>query len=373
MKNLKLTAGRIKKAIKNREKIILFADADLDGVVSAILLEESIDIMGGSSIVYISNREKWGYGLSKKAVSLFKKEAPALLISLDCGISNFEGASLAKEVGFSLIIVDHHKVIETLPEAEIILNPHQKYDRTVFKKLANAGIVYYLVKEILGNKFEVKRRRFLELTALATIADMVPKEADNKKILDDGLGYLHAPLNTGLLCAKKVISGSFVDGLVSMLNVTPAEKNVNKAYLLLTEEKNNIAEKIVKELKEKMELKRREMKKEEEKLLQNIEEDRYFLLVGGFFSKNLGGKLASRLMQRYKKSTFLYTIEGKRGLGSVRTIKGEDAIEAMSYCKEYLDSYGGHPEAAGFQVKLKNVEMFRKKLEDYFIKNKKKK
>ncbi len=370
MKNFKKTSQRIKKAVRSKEKIVLFADGDLDGIVSAILLKESVESIGGSTIVCISNREKWGYGLSEKAVSAIKKEAPALLISLDCGVSNFEGALLAKEVGFCLVIIDHHKVIEKLPEAEIILDPHQKNDKSVFKKLANAGIVYYLAKEILKDKFKEKERRFLEITALATIADMVPKEDDNKKILDDGMNYLNSPLNIGLKCAKKIISGNFVEGLVSMLNITPPDKKVNKAYLLLTTEKEDVAKNIVKELKKDMENRRKAIKIEEVKIIQNIKEDKHFLLVGGFFSKDLGGKLASRLMQRYKKSTFIYTIEKNKGLGSVRTVKGDDAIEAMSYCKKYLESYGGHPEAAGFKVKSSDIENFRRKLEEYFNKNK---
>lgn len=368
MKNLKATAIKIKKGIKNKEKIILFADADLDGVTSAIILKESIDMMGGDVTVFISNREKWGYGLSKKAVSIFEKEAPAILISLDCGISNFDGVSLAKKMGFFTIIIDHHKVIEVLPDADLILNPHQKYDRTAFKKLANAGIVYYLTKEILKNKFEEKRRRFLELTTLAIIADMVPREADNKEIMNEGFEYLSNTSNIGLSAIRKVSGDNFIDELVSILNITPPVKKINKAYLLLTTDKADVAEEIAKNLKKEMKAKKEQIKKEEKKLLRNIIVNDHFLLVGGSFKKNLGGKLASRLLQKYKKSIFLYTIEEEVGLGSVRTVKGEDAIDAMSYCKNVLDSYGGHPEAAGFRIKLKKVELFRKKLEDYFKK-----
>lgn len=370
MKNLKKTAQRIKRAIKNKEKIVIFADADLDGVVSAVLLKESVDFLGGDLRVFISDREKWGYGLSKKAVSVIKKEAPAVLISLDCGISNFQGAQLAKELGFFLIIIDHHKVIEELPEADIILDPHQKTDKTTFKKLANAGIVYYLTQELLKDNFPKKERLFLELTALATVADMVPREEDNKKILDKGIKYLASPFNIGLKEAQKEITDDFVEGLVSMLNITPPEKKVNKAYLLLTTEDKKIAKEIVKHLKKEVADKKKRTKKEEQKLLKKIEADDHFVLWGGDFEKMLGGKLTSRVMQRFKKSTFLYTTEKSYGLGSVRTIKGDDAIEIMSYCKKHLHSYGGHPEAAGFQVKLKDVERFREKLKEYYSRKK---
>jgi single-stranded-DNA-specific exonuclease len=141
MKNLKKVAKRIKDAVKNNEKIILFGDADLDGITSVIILEETIKELGGNVIIYTSNRKKWGYGMSKDAVLDIKKESPALLVSLDCGISNFDGAEQAEKEGFEFVVIDHHKIISKMPKASIVLDPHQKGEKYPFKKLANVGIV----------------------------------------------------------------------------------------------------------------------------------------------------------------------------------------------------------------------------------------
>ena len=135
IKNLKRAAGRIKRAIKNKEKIILYGDADLDGAASVIILKESIKNLGGKvARVYFPDREKEGYGLNQKALNLLKKEAPALLILLDCGISNFKEIKLAKKLSLKVIIIDHHEVLEKLPEAEIIIDPKQPGDKYSFKE-----------------------------------------------------------------------------------------------------------------------------------------------------------------------------------------------------------------------------------------------
>ncbi len=367
MKNFKKTAKRIKDAIKKGEKIILFADADLDGVASAIMLERVIISIGGEVKIFVSNREKWDYGLSKKAVTEIKKYSPALLVTLDCGVGNIEGVRKAKENGFAVIIIDHHKVIDSLPSADIVLDPHQKGDRYPFKKLANAGIVYKLSQEILGRRFDNYKKEFLELTTLASVADMVPYEKDNKEIMDEGKRELESPANKALLIIKEG-SGAvdYIEKAVAMLNISEARRNVNDTYLFLTERDEKKLIGLFRRLERKKEERREQFKEEEGKLIKEVREDDFFILWGGFFTENLSGKLAGRLMQNYKKSVFLYVKNGNKRVGSVRTVKDDDAIDIMNYCKDYLDSYGGHKEAAGFVLKEKNVDKFREKLREYY-------
>ena len=180
IKNLKKAAGRILKAIENSERVILYGDGDLDGVSSVIILKETIKTLGGKiSSVYFPDRETEGYGITKKALDFLKKFSPALLIALDCGIGNFKEIKEAKKLGFFVIVIDHHKVLDRLPKADIIVDPKQKGDKYLFKELAAVGITFKLSELLLGEKMtESLRKNFLELVALATIADMMPKVDD---------------------------------------------------------------------------------------------------------------------------------------------------------------------------------------------------
>lgn len=370
MKNLKKVAKRIKDAVKNKEKIVLFCDSDLDGITSVIILEETIKEIGGEAIIYASNREKWGYGVSKTAVLDMKKNAPALLISLDCGISNFEGAEEAKKEKFDFMIIDHHKIISKLPNASLILDPNQKGDKYPFKKLANVGIVYRLSEEILQKDFQKKRRRFLELTTIATIADMVPREEDNKVFLEEGLVLLEKPEITSLKILKKELKKEFIDKTVSLLNVTKSKKDVNVCYNFLKDENETRIKKTIEQLKKENEKRKNKLEREAKKIEKQIREGDIIVFAEGKFPAFLAGSLGSRIIRKYKKPTFIYVKEGDTASGSARMIAGFDSVVAMKSCKNYLESFGGHPEAAGFVVKIKNLDNFKNGLIKYFEKNK---
>ncbi len=367
MKNLIEVSERIKSAIKNNERIVLYADSDLDGVTSALILEEAIGVLGGECLVYISNREKWGYGISRDAVLYMKENAPALLISLDCGISNFDGADAAKEVGFDFVIVDHHKPLEKLPDASLILDPMQEDDTYHFKKLANVGVVYRLTEELLKEEFLDKKEKFLQLAAIATIADMVPKIKDNKEILDEGLKILEEPTIPSLKHLKEKISDNFLEKTVSYLNVTRSEGDVNNAYLFFKEEGEEEIKGLFEKIEEDHEERKMMLQKEEKRILEKIiDNDEEIVFEEGFFPSYLAGSLASRIIRAKKKTVFLYVKEGDLARGSVRVIAGQDAVEAMSYCKECLEAFGGHPEAAGFIVKVEKIDDYKTCLLKYF-------
>ena len=189
IKNLKKAANRILKAVKNKENIILYGDNDLDGATSVIVLKEAITTLGAKiSAVYFPDREHEGYGITKQALKKLKIFSPGLLIVLDCGISNFKEIKLAKKIGFNVIVVDHHKVLGKVPEADIVVDPKQNSDTYPFKEFAATGIVFKLTELLLKNKMSSNlRKSFMELVALATIADMMPQIDENKTFIEEGL------------------------------------------------------------------------------------------------------------------------------------------------------------------------------------------
>ncbi len=361
MKNIEKAA----KAILNEKgRVVLFGDADLDGVCSVIILKKTIESMGGSVSVYISDINRWGHGLTPDAVSFMQDESPALLVSLDCGIASFEGARAAKETGFRLIVVDHHEQLNGLPDAEVIVDPKQKGDGYHFKEMANAGVTFSLAQEMSDISF--MRRELIELVALATVADMVPQKGENKEILDEGLPLLDNPRTPALKLLRRKIESDFVQKTVSLLNITENRGAINDAYLFLSAKTEKEAEKIVQSLFEKRNKRDEEIKKETEEIIDGVNHGDIIVFGGGSFPPDLAGAVASQVISRTKKPVFVFSKGESVSKGSARVPSGFSAVEAMEHCSDCLLSFGGHHPAAGFYLKNENIEKFKKCLTSYF-------
>jgi single-stranded-DNA-specific exonuclease len=197
---------------------------------------------------------------------------------------------------------------------------------------------------------------------------MVPKEEDNKKILDEGLKLLESPQNRSLYILKKKFKKEFLDKTVSLLNVSRAKGKVNKTYLFLKTQKEDVAKKILKEIEKDQKERKKKMEIEQKSLFNKIKEEDVIVFEGGKFPSSLAGSLASKVIRKYKKPVFLYVKEKDGVRGSVRVLAGQDSVEAMNSCKKYLQSFGGHAPAAGFMLEEKNIENFKKCLIEYFKK-----
>ena len=387
IKNLKKTAQRILKAIKNKEKIILYGDADLDGTTSVIILKETIMNLGGAvSAIYFPDREKQGYGMNETALGHLKKFAPALFITLDCGIGNFKESELAKKIGFEVIIIDHHQTIpDKIPRVSIIVDPNQKGDKYPFKQLANVGITFKLALLLLKEKMtDALKNNFLELTAIATIADMMKEEGENKEIIEQGLISLENSGRPGLKAFFEIngiknyqSTRQIAQKIISALNITEpnsfslntGQSNLTDSYLLLTSESIEEAKTLAENLLEKRYQRQKRIKEIveeiEERILKNAKEP---IVFEGDVSWPLilMGACASQIFYRYQKPTFIFKKEEKESRGSVRMPLNLDAVEAMKSCSNLLLTYGGHPLAAGFTIKNENLEKFKTCLIKYF-------
>jgi len=401
IKNLKKAANRIKKAIRNNERIILYGDADLDGVASVIILKETLkNLNGGEIAIYFPDREIEGYGITKDGLNSLTKFAPALLIAFDLGIGNFREVKLARKLGLEVVIIDHHEVLDKLPEAEIIVDPKQKGDRYPFKGLATAGIVFKLSEILLAERMTENftrqnfarqnlgglRKSFLELVALATIADMMPQDNDNKIFIEAGLSSLENSWRPGLKVFSRIVDETAAvspprrcarvnetknyrnnkelsQKIISALNVTDFQKNhLNETYLLLTLSSLEDAEILAKNLIEKSyqrQEKIREITREaEERVLKKIS-DTIVFEGDELWPLTLSGAVASRICRLYKKPTFIFNKQNSESVGAVRTPSEINSVALMKKCKKYLINYGGHPQASGFRIKNENLEKFK--------------
>jgi len=371
IKNLKKAAERILEAIKKKENILLYGDADLDGASSVIILKETINSLGGKvSAVYFPDRELEGYGITQTGLKFLKKHVPALLIAVDCGIGNFKEIKLAKKLGFEVMLIEHHEVLDKLPQAEIIVNPKQKGDNYPFKGLATVGIVFKLSELILGNKIKgVLKSTFLELVALATLADMMPQQSENKLFITEGLSLLKKTFRPGIkvFFETEIFKNSFdfiqkVYKMISILNVRDVKNRFPASYRLLTASAPEEAEKIVKLLLKKGKVRKEKIERIVEKVEKIIKGIPGSIIFEGdaAFDLILVSSAASIICQKYQRPTFLYKKMEKESQGTVRTPKDTDAVELMKKCKKYPLTYGGHPRAAGFRIKNSNLEKFKK-------------
>ncbi|MCX6790590.1 MAG: DHH family phosphoesterase [Candidatus Gribaldobacteria bacterium] len=378
--NLREVADRINLAINQKEKIILFADADLDGVASLLILQEAIYGMGGTvNLACFPNREEEGYGLNLKALGKFKNEAPALLITLDCGISNFEEIKQAKKDGFTVIVVDHHQVLGKVPpEAFLVVDPKQEGDLYPFKNLSNTGIVYHLAKLVMGGSFSnLLNQSFLELATLATIADMMEEQQDNKMIIEKGLSTIIKTQRPGLLAIVEVCNSEnlsvrqVVQKIIGVLNITEFKKGLPENYSLLSmasfEEAGGLAERLNRLSKERYLVIGATVAMAEQIISEDPTSFEKIIFLGkDDWVQVLTGAIASRLCNKYQKPTFVFKISKEIIRGSLRTPRGVDGVTALKQCHKYLEMYGGHQQAAGFSLKTKNLEKFRKCLLDFF-------
>lgn len=378
IKNLKKAANRILKAVKNKEKIILYGDSDMDGISSVIILKETLLNLGGKiEDIYFPDREEDGYGLNEKALNFLQKGLPALLIILDCGIGSFEGVKLAKKMGFEVIIIDHHVVLEKLPEASIIVDPKQKGDSYPFKELAATTLSFKLCQLLLGKKLsENLENNFLELVALATIADMMPETDENKTFIDEGLKSLESTFRPGLKSFFEIDSTKdffstrqIAQKIISTLNISIPKDHLNKSYELLTTSSLSEAKILIVELSEKAEQKRTRIKEiVEEVERRTLKKENEILVLEGdpYWPILLNGPVASKICYSYQKPTFIFKKGEKESQGSLRMPKGLNGVEALMSCKEFLITFGGHPPAAGFRLKNKDLEKFKKCLVGHF-------
>ncbi len=378
IKNLTKAAERILEAIADKERIILYGDCDPDGVGSVLIAEEAMQVAGSRKpIVYFPDRETEGYGINERALKVLKKYAPALFITFDCGITNIKETETAKKMGFEVMIVDHHEVLSNLPKASIIVNPKQKEDEYPFKQFACVGVVYKLAEAMMHIAHKsYEPESFLELVALGTIADQMPLEEDNQKLVEDGLLALKYTKRAGLKALMELTgfmhdgAGQFRQKVLPPLNIWRAKKHINPLYGFLSETSSEegmiMAKRLLLENEERNVLMKKIFDQANERVLASSES----IIFEGSPSWPLifTGAVASRLCAKYKKPIFLYKNGKEESPGASRAPHGLDVVKAMDACEKYMITYGGHPAAGGWCAKTKDLGKLKACLTDYFKK-----
>ena len=373
MKDMDKAVRRIKSAVLNKDKILVYGDYDVDGMTGVTVLYTALKNLGAIVETYIPNRLEEGYGLNVAAIKKAHRDGVSLIVTVDCGISSFREIEHARAYKIDVIITDHHEIVNScLPEAYAIINPLQEDCGYPFKHLAGVGVAYKLAKALYeGTSFLAED--FLDLVSLGTIADIVPLKGENRILAKHGLDEMSRRTRIGLealteasgLSGKEISSGHIGFILGPRINAMGRMGSPQKALELLMSSDKVEALKLAKMLNAE----NRNRQKIEagilEEALSKIEREVNFkhhkVIVLGSENWHPGviGIVASRIADRFYRPAILVSLDGKHGKGSGRSIDGFNLFEAILKCKELLIGFGGHEGACGITIEKDRLDDFR--------------
>lgn len=385
MPDMEKAVNRIRKAVENGEKILVYGDYDVDGVTSVALLLLYLKSKGAIIEYYIPERISEGYGLNSTAIDKFKADGISLIITVDSGITASDEVKYASSLGIDTVITDHHECREQLPEAVAVVNPHRQDSKYPFEELAGVGVVFKLVCALEDNKNTKELcKKYCDIVALGTVADVMPIVDENRVIVKIGLEKLDKTGNYGLRALisyafaqkanskhRHLTASSISFGLAPRINAAGRIGDVNRAVKLLITEDKDEADRIAEYLcsvNRERQLIEGEIFEQAIKQIESSDDfdnDKVIVLTSDMWHLGVIGIVASKITERYGLPSILISFDGDTGKGSGRSVKGFNINEAISQCKEHLIKYGGHELAAGLTVSRDNVDDFRKKINEY--------
>lgn len=379
MKDMKKATERIKKAIENKERIYIYGDYDVDGVSSTSILYIYFKSIDYPVKYYIPNRLEEGYGINEDAIRKINNDGCDLIITVDCGITSVNEVGLANELGIDVIITDHHECQSDIPDAYAIVNPKQEDCNYPFDMLCGCGVAFKMIQALTDEEeFKTSMFDYLEVVTLATICDIVPLIDENRIIVKNGLKLMKEGKNLGLRELIKVcgIETSKIGSSHIGYSVGPrinASGRLGHSYLgvqLFTTDLEDEAKEIANILEAKnieRQMIESKMYKEAEDVIsssENYKGDKVLVLAKEGWQHGIIGIVASKLTEKYYKPTILLTIEDGEATGSARSIKGFSIFDALVSCKDLMNKFGGHEQAAGLALNAENIEELRKRVNE---------
>ncbi|HZW39984.1 MAG TPA: single-stranded-DNA-specific exonuclease RecJ [Ignavibacteriaceae bacterium] len=375
MLGMKEATKRIIKAITENQNICIYGDYDVDGTCSTALLYLFLKKLGANVNFFIPKRLTEGYGISKAGIEYVKSLNTDLLISVDCGITAIDEVNYANELGINVIICDHHQSKDIVPAAVAVLDPLQPGCNYPYKYLAGAGVAFKLAQ---GLAKEVNQKdlplEYLDLVALASIADIVPLIDENRILVREGLKLINEKPRPGIAALMKLSnngqgslsSGQIVFTLAPRINAVGRMGDAQRAVELFISD--NLSEAV--KLAEVLESDNRDRRKIDEEtffaadvLVKDIDLENEIPIVLHKESWHSGviGIVASRLVEKYYRPTIMLTTVDGVAKGSARSISNFNIYNALKECEDLLIHFGGHQAAAGLAVEIDKIDEFKSK------------
>ncbi|MBD3360687.1 single-stranded-DNA-specific exonuclease RecJ [Candidatus Peregrinibacteria bacterium] len=381
-RDMEKAVNRIKKAIEKEERIIVFGDYDVDGITGTAILVHILKKLNARVSYRLPNRIDDGYGLSEKFIKDFEEKNVKLLITVDCGISCADIIEKIKKKGIETILTDHHTIPENKPEKAIaVLHPKEKNSNYPFKDLTGAGVALKLAHALIEKLLpaEVGESNFeslIDLAALGTVADLGPLKDENWLIVKKGIKKLSDTKWIGLkkiMTLSAVKKGYDIDTSTIGYRIAPrinAAGRIGDPYLalslLLQEDQNERVDLLGNKLEQLNSLRKEITLSALMEAEQNIVKikDMPFILIAENSEWHVGilGLIAGKLVEKYARPAIIMQDFGDILVASARSPEYFNVIEAISSLKEYLITFGGHAQAAGFNIKKENLKIFKKEI-----------
>ena len=374
MKDCDIACDSILKAIRNKEKIMVLGDYDVDGTCGASMFHLFLKHFGLESSVYIPDRIKEGYGISLAAIEKAKNENIKLIVAIDCGITAFEKVEYAKSIGVDFVICDHHQPPEQIPEALAVLDPLRKDCSYPYKFLCGAGVAFKLIQAVCQKLNENDfANSLIDFVALATSSDIVPITDENRILVNEGFRIINTKPRPSLktliekvgLKEGTINTNNIVYSLAPRINAVGRLGDAKRAVELLTSEDPKELDELALTL-DSENTNRRELDKsitdDAFKIFDEINKDgKSFSIVlhNKEWHPGVIGIVAARLVEKYNVPAIVLTSVNGIAKGSARSINGFNLYEALKKCEDKLIQFGGHCHAAGLEIKLDKIDEFR--------------
>lgn len=371
LKDMDKAVNRIRQAAQNAEKVAVYGDYDCDGIMATVLMYHYLESIGVDVCYYIPGRDREGYGLNNQALKLIADDGVSLVVTVDNGITAIGEVEYASSLGLDIVITDHHKPRDVIPNAAAVVDPHRLDDESGCEYLAGVGVAFKLVCALENDDGGFMLDQYSDLVAVATIADIVPLVGENRLIVQRGLKSLQETNNEGLsalievcgLTGKELTSEHVAYGIVPRINSAGRFDHVDEAMELFIgegDELQQLAENI-----NSLNEKRRQIEDEIiAQIMKQLEDNadvlmkRVIVIYGENWHHGIVGIVASRMVERFGKPCIVISLEGDTIRGSARSVEGFSIIDAIHACAQHLDRYGGHNQAAGLTIKPGHLELF---------------
>jgi single-stranded-DNA-specific exonuclease len=361
-------------------RILVHGDYDVDGQCSSALLTRALRVAGADVVPFLPHRLRDGYDFGPAGLEAARSAGASLIITCDCGITATEAVQAAREAGIGVIVTDHHLPGAELPPALAVVDPQRADDTSGANSLCGTGIAFKLVQALVPALGLPRNLAFhlLDLVALATVADVVPLEGENRILVRHGLKLLADSRWVGVralveatgLTGKEVVARHLGFVLGPRLNAAGRVADATDGLRLLLSDDPDEAAALAKRLEglnvERQALDQRILDEALEQVERtgDPERDAGFVLVGDGWHPGVVGIVASRVVERYGRPTFLIAFDGEIGKGSGRSTSRFDLHAALLSCGDLLERFGGHRMAAGLTIHRSRLEAFRERFGD---------
>ena len=385
MKDMQKAVDRLNEAMGRKERILVYGDYDVDGCTAVALVYRFLRQFYSNIDYYIPDRYEEGYGVSRQGIDFAYEAGVKLVIVLDCGIKAVEEIAYAKEKGIDFIICDHHVPDEVMPEAAAILNAKRPDATYPYKHLSGCGVGFKFMQAFAKNNgisFSMLVP-LLDLVAVSIASDIVPVMGENRILAYYGLRQLNSNPSVGLksvieicgLQGKDITMSDIIFKIGPRINASGRMQNGKESVALLVEHDyaraKRMASLINKYNEERKELDKK-MTEEANGIVEKMDKldtNHSIVLYNEDWHKGVIGIVASRLTEIYFRPAVVLTRSGDMVTGSARSVSGFDVYRAIEQCRDLLENFGGHTYATGLSMKVENVELFKKRFEEYVSSN----